>query len=285
MIKTVVKDLFYFIKRPDDRQVDISIKTKLLYILILLVFELILIYTFVIPVLEWIDSILELKSDAFTYDSLLTSFILYVIIVPFIEELVFRHLLRYQGLKARLISATRWHKIFPYLVYFSSICFGLVHVSNYTNSGSLFFILSPLLVLSQLAGGLILAFIRVRLDFLWGVLYHGLWNFMVAIAIPVAEQQLFYEPYTETNSNYTVTINEQLFFDDTKEQSIKADSTGGRIYSLNIKQYSVQDVLDTLYTKDVYYGEDVIINLNLKSKAGIKKEEVLKILKKEYNIE
>ncbi len=284
MIKTVLQDLFIFIKSPDDRQLNLSIPSKLLYLLILMIFEFVITFLFIIPVLEWVDGILDLQSVDITYDSLLTSFFLYVIVAPFLEELVFRHVLRYQGLKTKVISATRWHKIFPYLVYFSSISFGLIHITNYTNSGTLFLALSPIIVVSQLIGGLILAFIRVRLNFLWGVLFHASWNFFVAIAIPMGEH-LFYESYIENNANYSITIEEQLFFNDGEEQSIMADSSAGKIYSLSVKQYSVQHVLDTLYTKDKYYGEDILINLNLKSKAGIKKEELVHILEKEYDIE
>lgn len=282
MIKTVLQDLFNFVKRPDDRQINITIPSKLLYLSILLIFEFVITFLFIIPVLEWVDGILNLQSDI-TYDSLPTSFFLYVIVAPFLEELVFRHVLRYQGLKTKVISATRWHKIFPYMVYISSIGFGLIHISNYTNSGTLFLALSPIIVISQLIGGLILAFLRVRLNFLWGVLFHASWNFFVAIAIPMADH-LFYEPYIENNANYSITIEEQLFFNDGNEQSITADSTTGKIHSLNVRQYSVQHVLDTLYTKDKYYAEDVLINLNLKSKTGIKEEEFIHILEKEYDI-
>jgi len=284
MIKTVLQDLFNFIKKPDDQQIKLSFKNKLLYIFILLIFELVVTYLFIIPVLEWIDGLVGLDTADTSYDTFVQVFIPAVIFAPLVEELIFRHLLRYQGIKTKVVSVNRWRKIFPYLVYSSSICFGLIHISNYANSSIIFLFLSPIIIISQLIGGMILAFIRVRLTFLWGVLYHAFWNLWVVIAIPTAEHLLL-EPYVENTASYTIKIEEQLFFDDTEEQSIMADSTGGKIYSLNIKQYSVQHVLDTLYTKNKYCTGDILINLSLKSKNGIKKDKLLNILQKEYDIE
>jgi hypothetical protein len=148
----------------------------------------------------------------------------------------------------------------------------------------LFFILSPFIILSQLFGGLVITFIRVRLNFFWGVLYHWLWNFVVVIAIPISEN-VFTETYIEKKSTYTIAIEEKPYFDKEKQHTIKIDSVNGKIHSLNVQQFSIQHVLDTLYKKEKYYVDDVLINLNFKSKQGLKKEEFIKILKKEYEIE
>jgi hypothetical protein len=148
----------------------------------------------------------------------------------------------------------------------------------------LFFILSPFIILSQLFGGLVITFIRVRLNFFWGVLYHWLWNFVFVIAIPISEN-VFTETYIEKKSTYTIAIEEKPYFDKRKQQTIKIDSINGKIHSLNVLQFSIQHVLDTLYKKEEYYVDDVLINLNFKSKQGLKKEEFIKILKKEYIIE
>ena len=284
MIKTILRDLFSFIKKPDDTQSRLTVKSKFLYILILLVFEFILSYLFIFPVLEEIDSILNLRSVDNEYYTALKSVILFVIVVPFGEELLFRYFLRYKGLKTKVISAAAWSRFFPFLVYSFAICFGFMHIANYTNSSNLFYALSPLIILTQLTGGLVITFIRVRLNFIWGFLYHALWNFMVMIAIPAVEVS-FTEPYTEHTKNYTIAIEEKLFFDNDKEQSIKIDSTGGKIHGITVKQYYLQTLLDTLYTKDKYYGGEALINLNLTSKDGITKEGIINILKKEYEIE
>lgn len=284
MIKTILRDLFNFIKKPDDTQIPLPIKTKFFYVMVLLAFEFVLSYIFIFPVLDGIDHILNLRSTEEEYFTLLKSVVIFVIVIPFIEELLFRYILRYNGLKTKVISATAWRKFFPYLVYSLGICFGFVHLTNYSNSGNLFFALSPLIILTQLVGGLIITFIRVRLNFIWGVLYHALWNFMVMVAIPMV-QFSFTEPYTEHTANYSITIDEELFIDDSKAQILKIDSAGGKIQHIDVKQYYLQTLLDTLYPKDNYYGGEVLINLDLTSKEGINKEEFINIIKKEYDVE
>ena len=54
------------------------------------------------------------------------------------------------------MSRDYWDKVFPYLVYILSIAFGIFHVSNFDNSGTLFYVLAPILILSQLIGGFVL---------------------------------------------------------------------------------------------------------------------------------
>ncbi len=182
-----------------------------------------------------------------------------------------------------MVSEQKWNRIFPFLVYFSVICFGLIHATNYYNNTALFFILAPVIVLSQLTGGLIITFLRVRFSFLWGLLYHCLWNFLVIVAIPLAEAQ-FIEPYTETNADYSITIEEELFFKK-EEQALKIDSSGGKIYKLDVEQFAMQHLLDTLYKKNDYTADDSLINLHFESEAGVTEKEFLNILQQEYNIE
>ena len=285
MIKTILSDLFSFIRKPDDRQITLSVKDKLFYVIVLLVLEFVLSYLLIFPVLDGVDDLVDLRTAEEGPLTLVKSFVSFVIVAPIGEELVFRYFLRYNGLKTMFINQKTWPKIFPYLVYLSGILFGFVHISNYTNSGNLFFALSPLIILTQFIGGFIISFIRVRLNFSYGVLYHALWNFMVAIAIPIV-QDSFTEPFHQQTSAYTITIEEQLFYKKGEGHYIKIDSTAtGAIHKIDVKQYFLQHMLDTLYTKDKYYGGELLINLKLQSKAGINKQELLKIIKKEYDIE
>ena len=144
--------------------------------------------------------------------------------------------------------------------------------------------LSPFLVISQLTGGFVLSFIRVRLNFYYGFLYHGFWNLLFIVILPSVLSVLT-PPFIETNKNYSIKIEEKLFIDNDEPRFFKIDSENGKIRTLNIEQFSFQHILNTLYKKDKYYVDDVLINLKLKSKKGIEKEELLKILKKEYDIE
>ncbi|MDY3538157.1 CPBP family intramembrane metalloprotease [Riemerella anatipestifer] len=212
------------------------------------------------------------------------SFFLTVLLVPFFEELIFRYLLRYKKFKLKLINRLIWNRIFPYLVYFLAISFGIIHISNYENKSTLFFLLSPLIVLSQLFGGFVITFIRVRINFIWGCLYHFIWNFIFIIFLPIAESY-FSNPFEDITPEYKVTIIEKPFFNKDENQILKIDSLKTKVKKIEVKQYSLQHLLDTMYYKDKYYVDDVLINLDFNSVDYITKEEFLKILKKNYEIE
>jgi hypothetical protein len=77
---------------------------------------------------------------------------------------------------------------------------------------------------------------------------------------------------------------EKPFFDKNEEQILKIDSVSQKINTIEIKQYSLQNILDTLYSKDKYYVTDVLVNIDFKSRNGTTKKEFLNILRKEYNI-
>lgn len=285
MIKIIFKDLFQFIKRPNDQQIILANNEKLKYLLILLSFELIITFLVIFPLNIGIDALLKIKYERFDYSgTILYAFLLWIIIVPFFEELIFRYILRYQGLKKKFIKKSKWNTIFPFLVYMLAISFGFIHLSNYLNDNKLFLLLSPFIVLSQLLGGLIITFIRVRINFLWGVFYHWTWNFLFVIAIPILGQQ-FSKQFIEQTTNYNISISEQSFFNKEKDQVLKVDSLNNKFHKIEIKQFSLQHILDTLYFKDKYYVDDVLINLNYNSKKGMTKDEFLELLRKEYEIE
>lgn len=284
MIKTIFTDLCQFLRKPNDEQIQLTLKGKFQFILILLGLEIVITFVLSFPLMYLIDEVSPIKLDRIDYaDTFLYLLLLYVFIVPFIEELIFRYFLRFTKTKSILFTRKEWNNIFPYLVYIPAICFGLLHISNYANNSTLFYVLSPLLVLSQLTGGLIISFIRVRLNFLSGVIYHWSWNFLFAIALPLIFT-IFMKPYTEQTAEYHISIEEKHFFDKDKDQVFKIDSTQNRLNAIHLKQYSMQHLLDSLYSKNKYYVDDVLINLDFKAKGGVKKEAFLEVLKKEYKI-
>lgn len=247
-------------------------------------FEIAISLTVIFPLLYLINEITPLKQGRIDYaETFLYILLLWVFIVPFIEELIFRYLLRFTKTKSILFTRQEWDKIFPYLVYIPAISFGLGHISNVTNNSTLFYVLSPLMVLSQLIGGLIISFIRVRLNFFFGVLYHWTWNFLFVIAVPFV-LFIIIKPYTEESAEYKISIEEIPFFNKEKKQIFKIDSTQNGMNSVHLQQYSMQHLLDSLYSKNKYYVDDVLINLDFKAKGGVKKEAFLEVLKKEYII-
>lgn len=279
------KDFFGFLKKPDDTQLALSIQQKLIFIGKLILFDLFFTFLIIFPLFNGINRVMTIKMPKLDYDeTLVYIFTFYVLLVPFIEELIFRHFLRYKGWKTKCINSAKWKKIFPFLVYAFAVGFGLVHLSNYLNDSILFYLLAPLIVLPQLFGGLIITYIRVRLSFRWGLLHHCMWNFLITLAIPFVEATLS-KPYTDTKPNYTLTIEEKPFIERKKPQILKIDSLNHKIYAIQVKQYSLQHLLDTLYSKNAFYVDDILIDLNFKSTQGVGKQEIKKILAKEYDIE
>lgn len=284
MIKTILRDFYQFLRKPNDEQLKLNFKNKFLFILILFGFEIVVTVAVVFPLLYLINEVMPIKQDRFEYaETFLYLISIYVFVVPFIEELICRYFLRFTKTKSILFTRKEWDKIFPYLVYTSAIFFGLIHISNFANNTTLFYILSPLLVISQLTGGLIISFIRIRLNFISGVIFHSAWNFIFIIALPVV-LTIFIKPYTEQSAEYQISIEEIPFFSKGKDQVFKIDSTKNGMQAVHLEQYSLQHLLDSLYSKDKYYMDDVLINLDFKSKTGLKKDAFLEVLKKEYDI-
>ncbi|MDO4762915.1 MAG: CPBP family intramembrane metalloprotease [Flavobacteriaceae bacterium] len=286
MIKYTLTEFLNFIKKPTDTQWNINFWEKLKVVFILLIAEVILFWIVIYPIDIIIDSyFVNLKPLRLEYDYTIGfQFFMLVVFAPLIEELMFRWVLRRQGLIHSLVTQKEWDKAFPYLVYITAILFGFVHMSNYTNDETIFYILSPIILGSQLMGGFIISFIRVRFNILWGMLYHALWNFSVVFLITLTWGQ-FQPPYQDKTEHYEIEISESPFFNDEKKQVLKIDSTNGKIHKMEVEQYTFRHLLDTLYQKDKYYVDDSFIQLKFNSKKGVSKEEFLEILKKEYDIE
>ena len=106
--------------------------------------------------------------------ALLLLFFFAVVLAPVFEEIGFRLILRRNFPIKYIFSQKLWDKIFPFLVYASSVIFGFVHLTNYTNDGFWFYVFSPIIISYQLIGGLVTAFIRVKYNFFYGILYHSL---------------------------------------------------------------------------------------------------------------
>jgi len=183
MIKTILKDYFGFIKKP----IDNDIFTKLIYVLFFICINLIISYILIIPLLEYVDETESLITTDYKDASTAKVFVILVLITPLIEEFVFRYFLRYKSFMSNFISLEKWNKIFPLLVYLFNISFALIHLTNFSNSSVLFYLLSPIIVLSQAVTGFSITYIRVRLNFIYGVIFHWIWNLVVFFGIPLIE--------------------------------------------------------------------------------------------------
>ena len=215
--------------------------------------------------------------------ALLLLFFFSVVLAPVFEEIGFRLILRRKFPIKYIFSQKLWDRIFPFLVYASSVIFGFVHLTNYTNEGFWFYVFSPIIISYQLIGGLVTAFIRVKYNFFYGMLYHSLWN--ASLIFPLIFINNFSSPYQEKTEKYSIEISEKYFFDEDEKQVFKIDSLQGKIYKIEVEQYSFQHFLDSLYQGNKYQINDAFIKMKFDSQKGVTKEEFIEILKKEYDIE
>lgn len=284
--KSILNDFFNFLKKPNDQQIHLSIKNRFSLIFKLLILELLFTLIIVLPINYLIDEFVTIKTPSLDYrfNTIYAIILLMVLIVPFLEEIMFRSILRYNSFFVKKISREKWNRYFPYLVYAMSIAFGLVHASNYYNDSLTFYLLSPLILLSQLSGGFVLSYIRVRINFYYGFIYHALWNLIAALIIP-SFLLLFSSPIVDHSKNYSLEIDEKILFNQSEIQSISLKIENNKIYKINAEQLYLQDIVDQIYGEEKYYVDEYLIDMDFSSKQGVTKEEFKKILEKEYDIE
>ena len=284
MIKRVLWDFVSFLKHPKDVQTKESFKRKLQTIFILLGFEMCVVCFVLAPLYYLMEPLVSVKEELdYKEDTLLMSAISSIILAPVLEEIGFRLILRRNFPIKYIFSQKLWDKIFPFLVYASSVIFGFGHLTNYTNDGFWFYVFSPIIITSQLIGGFVIVFIRVRYNLFYGTLYHALWNMLMTFIMLFTEN--FSSPYQEKTEKYNIEISEKYFFDEDEKQVFKIDSLQGKIYKIEVEQYSFQHFLDSLYQGNKYQINDAFIKMKFDSQKGVTKEEFIEILKKEYNID
>ena len=284
MIKKVLWDFVSFLKHPKDVQTKESFKRKLQTIFILLVGKMCVFCFVLMPLNDLVEHFVSTDSKLDLHKKSITSAIfLAVVLAPVFEEIGFRLILRRNFPIKYIFSQKLWDKIFPFLVYASSVIFGFVHLTNYTNDGLWFYVFSPIIISYQLIGGLVIVFIRVKYNLFYGMLYHALWNTLMTFMVVFTDN--FSSPYQEKTEKYSIEISEKYFFDEDEKQVFKIDSLQGKIYKIEVEQYSFQHFLDSLYQGNKHQINDAFIKMKFDSQKGVTKEEFIEILKKEYDIE
>lgn len=170
MTKLLLYDLSCFLKNPDDVQYNVSAIKKVKIFIILFLVKVFIFLLLIYPLLILLNNIIDLYHRGELVEDSILTLIEVSIIGPIIEELFFRLVLRRQGLLASIFSEQMWYRVFPWLCRISIVGFAIVHLTNYNNSETLFYILSPLIVLSHFITGCFTTFVRVRLSFLYGLL-------------------------------------------------------------------------------------------------------------------
>ena len=191
-LKSVFNDFISFLKNPKEESIlNSATFSKLKFIGLLYLIELPVIVTFIailslIKHFKLFDIGEHMADDLLFKYSYATILFLAVIVAPLIEETLFRLPLRYRrnyllrlvvggisitGLveKEKLQQKVQrfWKAFFAWFFYGMAIIFGLIHLTNYADAKSLI-LLAPILTITQLFGGLIMGYIRVKIGFLWG---------------------------------------------------------------------------------------------------------------------
>ena len=273
-----IKEIFAFYKNPTDTRIDhYSVKKNAAYIAYAFLANTLLLIIF-LPILFYMaDQLKDTSFLVYEHDTLKFTLLYYVLIIPVIEEIIFRLPLRYNRLYAVFLSREKWNKLFKVLVYLLPLSFGLVHISNYDlqSAGTLVLLLTPLAVLSQIAGGFLLTFLRVKFNLLSSITSHMIWNLLMGVCLAFGESY-FDKKYIQSEKEYEIKI-ESNAFSDLTAQKLTVDSANQKIYSVESSHLSINHVLDSL-AQFIRNDEDYSINLSLKSKNGITKKQFIKIM-------
>lgn len=165
-------DLLCFIKNPAKYSVNLTVNEKIkntihyFYIYAFIGSFCSLLLNKAFTQLKIFDSESKIEQYVLEY-SILSRYLIIVLIGPFIEEMIFRYPLKYFQ-----------NSIFyRYYVYLSALLFGLIHFDNYiTSENAVYFIL--LLTAPQIWGGLVMSYVRINYGFWYGFLLHCCINFI-----------------------------------------------------------------------------------------------------------
>lgn len=191
-MNNLLTDIFRWLKKPDDKKLDLSSKQKINIFKTIFLLDIILIIlgTTIRSLIG--ENIINLDKSHPPDPSDFINLILSAVFVgPIIEELVFRFPLIYKrNYLIRLINMCtsgwlkeKWHKYYKFFLYVSILTFGFIHALNYNNNGFIFIILLPLILFENITHGILFSYSRVKLGFIWSLIQHSANNLLVSIVI------------------------------------------------------------------------------------------------------
>lgn len=282
-MKKIYNDIYNWVKHPDEVSLNLQTGEKIKMVSKILLLELL----FALPFLGLIYLIdlyilkLEMPLDD-SHPILIFTFV--VFIAPVLEEFIFRFPLKYRrNYLARLISflskgwlIKRWNSIFKYFLYLSVIVFGLIHLPNFNNSETLFFILSPVIIGSQLIGGFLLSYSRIKLGFVWSFFQHSAFNLVfLGLWIFFSHNQTIAE---ESNESFSIKIVEKAYVN--KHNSYyKSKSNKDTVFYIDAMDISLANFIDSLNIKDFKRFEDRWVDVKINSVNGMTRKELESFLK------
>jgi len=259
-LNPIIQQFFNYLKKPHAFFYEqLTSKEKWKTVGWILGLDILLVFAS-LSIIGLIDLIIPLEQDNF--DELLYNkspleiFFLIAILAPIAEETIFRFFLKYKrnylfraidSLSKTQIAKHFWVTYFHFFFYFTALVFAIVHIGNYSNTGILFYLMAPLLVIPQFIIGISLGYIRLKLGFVWSILLHGLYNFTVMAPM------LFFVGNTVITSQNTATLHlniEAIEMGLAKPSSINIFKTDDRTDSIIIKNSKVSTLAIQLFPTD-----------------------------------
>lgn len=125
-----------------------------------------------------------------------------------------------------------------------------------------------------------MGYLRVKFGFLWGYIYHVIWNFVFIVG-----SYLMYHNTELINFKTSDTTIKLDYLSSTEGQSyIYKDIENDTVYEMKIRNSDLQYLLNEVAPE--YHSDEVsIINFDVKSKKGISRKELFRILKHNIQID
>ncbi|WP_293930165.1 CPBP family intramembrane glutamic endopeptidase [Sphingobacterium sp. UBA6645] len=280
----ILQHFWSFVLHPSDRkliayQTDTYSKVfSTLFLFKVLILAIILPLQYLV---QYLDPVFTKKSD--TDEQAIFYMISAVVFAPLIEEFIFRYFLKYKRYYRFVISHNTYRKNYRWLLYSSVFLYGLAHLFNFENANLLFYFLGVLLVSSNLVDGLVFSFIRVRLGFVYSWAFYGIWNLFIFSLIGTII--LLKNPVTKIhNDNIDLEINVSQFRDTTQALFFVRENSDS-LFNLNVRQYPLSQVIDSLYGPNRYQVDDEYIDIEMRSAKGYSKDSLMNLLKEDFTIE
>lgn len=170
-MKEIVNELIAFIKNPvlgKDENTNFTYRLKKFFSIFIISLVTSFFFTILISFVEesgFISSEEHSVSDIFEKKGTVYFFVFAVIIIPIIEESIFR----------APLTLFKNKKTFKIAFYAFAITFGFLHITNYEITKNIL-LFSPLLIAPQIFAGLYFGFIRVKFGLLWSIALHASYN-------------------------------------------------------------------------------------------------------------
>lgn len=272
MVKNLIDDFQRFIRNPEHAVLGAKFPPFHVFVLIM-VAHILFAAVFTLPATYLIDRhILKLKfsPDFMEPSTLVMAVLTMVVFAPLLEETLFRYPLKFA--RGRVLKVG---------VYVSSVVFGLVHFINYSNREALFFLLIPVIFSSQLIGGLVLAYLRLKQGLRWSILAHVTFN-----ALVLGGGILFIHGNVvldESTDNHSLYVKEYAYLEKRPKQ-FTIHRTNEGIDTISVRQISLRTLLDSIGGNGRYV-DNVIVDMDFKSTEPISSDSLINLLKKQYRIE